>query len=197
MGPFVLPQPGITGRHLQQECGAAASVRAGIPHSFKCAAAAVQLLSHPLLSHPQTHPMGVRTFYHTPFLSPLPHLSNPQTHLVGVRTSYHTPWFITSPLGPLRTALYHPGYARFHPPHRIPHPVIIFLNPKILSLGCVILCQLRYSNYPPWCVSTRTLCLHTYILMKRFTSAGLPSHNWRLSHSSSTKGLTVKNNLRA
>ena len=80
--------------------------------------AAVQLLSHPLLSHPQTHP-------------------------VGVRTSYHTPWFITPPLGPLRAALYHPGYTRYHTPHRIPHPVVIFLNPTMLSPGCVILCQLR------------------------------------------------------
>ena len=60
-------QVGIYGR---KECGAAASVRAGIPHPFKCAAAAVQLLPHPLLSHPQTHPVGVRTCYHTPFLPP-------------------------------------------------------------------------------------------------------------------------------
>ena len=38
---------------------------------------------------------------------------------------------------------YHP-YIRNHTSHRIPHPVIIFLNPKMLSPGCVILCQLRY-----------------------------------------------------
>ena len=71
LGPFVLPQPGITGRYLQQECGAAASVRAGIPHPVKCAAAAVQMLSHPLLLHPQTHPVGVRTCHHPPsFITP-------------------------------------------------------------------------------------------------------------------------------
>ena len=87
-------------------------------------------------------------FYHTPkhtlwvfgrAITP-PHL-----HLVGVRTSCHTPWFITRPLGPLRAALYHPGYTRYHTPHRIPHPVIIFLNLKMLSPGCVVLCQLRYA----------------------------------------------------
>ena len=72
----MLPQPGTTGRKLQQEIGAAESVRAGTPHPFKCAAAAVQLLLHPLVSHPQTHP-------------------------VGVRTSYHTPWFTTPSLGTL------------------------------------------------------------------------------------------------
>ena len=95
-------------------------------------------------------------FYHTPkhalwvfgraitppFYHP-PHLSHPQTHLVGVRTFYHTPWFITLPLGPLRAALYHPVYTRYHNPHRIPHRVIIFLNPKILSPGGVILYHLR------------------------------------------------------
>ena len=133
VGPVVLLQPGITGRYLQEECGAAASVCAGIPHPLKCAAAAVQLLSHP-----QTHPVGVRTCYHTPFLS------HPQTHLVvGVRTSYQTPWFITPPLDTLRAELYHPGHTRYHTPHRIPHPVILFSNPKMLPPGCVFLCQLR------------------------------------------------------
>ena len=79
------------------------------------------LLSHPLLSHPQTHP-------------------------VGVRTSYHTPWFITSPFGPLQATPYHPGYTRYHTSHRIPHPVIVFLNSKMLPPGGVILCQLRYER---------------------------------------------------
>ena len=61
----------VSGRYLQQKCGAAASIRAGIPHPFKCAAAAVQLLSHPLLSHPQ-HTLWVLgraitpPFHHTP-----------------------------------------------------------------------------------------------------------------------------------
>ena len=71
VGPLLVSsQPGITGKYLKQECGAAARlVRAGIPHPFKCAAAAVQLLSHPLLSHAQTHPVGVRTYMlcRTPF----------------------------------------------------------------------------------------------------------------------------------
>ena len=59
LGSFVLPQPGITSRYLQQECGAAASVRAGIPHPFKCAAAAVQLLSYPRFYHTPKHTLGV------------------------------------------------------------------------------------------------------------------------------------------
>ena len=54
---------------------------------------------------------------------------------------YHTPkhtlWMfarlITPPLGPLRAALSSPGA------HKISHPVIILLNPKMLSPGCVIL----------------------------------------------------------
>ena len=74
---------------------------------------------------------------HPLFITP-PHLSHPRTHLVGVWTSYHTPWCITPPLGPLRAALYHPGYTRYHTPHRIPHPVTIFLNPKMLSPGCYL-----------------------------------------------------------
>ena len=59
-------------RYLQQERGAASSVRAGIPHPFKCAAAAVHTLSHPLLSPPSTHTPWVfgraitPTFYRTP-----------------------------------------------------------------------------------------------------------------------------------
>ena len=53
----------------------------------------------------------------------------------------HTPW------APCELHLYHPGYTRYHTPHRIPHLVIIFLNPKMLSQGCVILCQLRTVSY--------------------------------------------------
>ena len=34
-------------------------------------------------------------------------------------------------MGLLRAALYHPGYARYHTPHRIPHPVIIFPKSKM------------------------------------------------------------------
>ena len=79
----------------------------------------------------------------TPYL-----LSHPQTHLV--LTSYHTPWFITPPLGPLRAALYHSGHTRYHTPHRAPHPVIIFLNPKMLLPACVILCQSRYIILLGW-----------------------------------------------
>ena len=76
---------------------------------FKCAAAVrfvtgsviTPLLSHPSLPHPLCPP-------------------------VGVRKCYPTPWFITPPSWPLRAALYHPGYVRYHTPHRIPHPVIHF-----------------------------------------------------------------------
>ena len=90
-------------------------------------------------------PCGCSEVLSNPLFITPSHLSHPQTHLVGVRTSYHTPWFITPPLGPLRAALYHPRYPRNHTPHRIPHPVMIFLNPKMLSRGCVILCQVWYS----------------------------------------------------
>ena len=101
--------------------------------------------------------------YHTPWFITPPHLSHPQTHPVGVRTCYHTPWFITppnvpcgwsnvlshplvyhTPWGPPRPALYHRGYTRYHPPHRIPHPVIIFSSAQMYHRGCVILCSLRY-----------------------------------------------------
>ena len=140
VGPVVSLQPGITGRYRQEECGAAASVRAGIPHPLKCAAAAVQLLSHP-----QTHPVGVRTCHHTPFLSP--------------PLIYHTPkytllWVFGRPIKP--PGLSHPhwtpcelnfitqGTQDITPPTGYhTHPVILFLNPKMLSPGCVVLCQLR------------------------------------------------------
>ena len=116
LGRFVLPQPGITGRYLQQECGSAASVRADIPLPFKCAAAAVQLSSHPLLSHPQTHPVGVRTCYHTPFLSP------PLIY----HTPKHTLWVFGRPFTP--SGLSHPPWAHCElhfitrGVHKISHP---------------------------------------------------------------------------
>ena len=110
LGPFVLPQPGITGRYLQQECGAAASVRAGIPHPFKCAAAAVQLLSHPPLSHPQTHPVGVRTCYRTPsFITP-PNTPCGCADVLSHPLVYHTP------LGPPASCSSSPGV------HKISYP---------------------------------------------------------------------------
>ena len=77
-------------------------------------------------------------------------LSHPQTHLVGVRTTYHTRWFITPPLGPLRAALHHPGYTRYHPPHRILHPVIVFLNPKISCYHRCVLSCVSYGTRNFW-----------------------------------------------
>ena len=94
-------------------------------------------ITPPHLSHPQTHPVGVRTCYHTPWFITPPHLSHPQTYRVGGRTCYHIPWFNT-PWGPPRPALYHRGYTRYHIPHRIPHPVIIFSSAQIYHRGCVI-----------------------------------------------------------
>ena len=106
---------------------------------------------------------------HTLFITP-PRLSHPQTHLVGVWTSYHTPWFITPSLGPLRAALYHPRYTRYHTPHRIPRAVIIFLNPKMSSPGCVILCQSRYSDF--WYTRYSVpLCFSRVFLSSRVTGA--------------------------
>ena len=67
--------------------------------------------------------------------------------LVGVRTFYHTPWFITPPLAPLRAATYRPGYTRYHTPHRIPHPVIIFQNPQnVISGVCYLVSVTVYGS---------------------------------------------------
>ena len=100
----------------------------------------------PAFTTPPNTPCGCSDVLSHPLFITPHHLSHPQTHLVGVRTSCHTPWFITPPLGPLRAALHHPGYTRYHSPHRIPHPVIIFLDPNVLSPGCVISCQLPYDT---------------------------------------------------
>ena len=72
-------------------------------------------------------------FYHPPYLS------HPQTHLVGVRTSYHTPWFITPPLGPLRAALYHPGYTRYQSPPQDTTPGDnIFKSQNVITGVCYL-----------------------------------------------------------
>ena len=115
LGPFVLPQPGITGRYLQQECGAAASVRAGIPHLFKWAAAAVQRLSHPLLSHAQTHPVGGRTCYTPPFYHPPSFITPPNTPC-GCSDVLSHPLVHHTPLGPPASCNVSPGV------HKISHP---------------------------------------------------------------------------
>ena len=109
-----------------------------------CGSSGSTVITPAIITSPNT-PCGCSDVLLYPLFITPPHLSHPQTHLVGVRTSYHTPWFMTPALGPLRAALYNPGYTRYHFPHRIPHPVIIFFIPTmtILSLGCVILCQLR------------------------------------------------------
>ena len=80
-------------------------------------------------------------FYHTPKLT-LWVFGRPMAPLV-----YHTP------LGPRASCTLSPGVHKIlHPPHRIPHPVKIFSNPKMLSPGRVILCQLRYvTRVPPPC----------------------------------------------
>ena len=100
----------------KQDCGAAASVRAGIPHPFKCAAAALRLLSHPLLSHPQTRPVGVRTFYHTPFLSPPLIITPPNTPCGCSDVLSHTLVYHT-PLGPPASFTLSPRV------HNISHPL--------------------------------------------------------------------------
>ena len=65
--------------------------------------------------------------------------------------TYHTP-LLSHPLvitpSPCKwgtvSAIYHTGDIRYHTPYTIPHPCDKFLNPKILSHGCGILCNLRY-----------------------------------------------------
>jgi len=99
--------------------------------------------------------------------SATPSFLTPQnTRSVAVRTCYHTPFyhpsFITPPNTPCgcSDALSHPLVC--HPPLRppcelhfitrvhkiphtphVPHPVIIFPKPKMLSPGCIILCHIR------------------------------------------------------
>ena len=156
MGPFVLPQPGITGRYLQQECGAAASVRAGIPHPFKCAAAAVQLLSHPLLSHPQTHPVGVRTCYHTLFLSP-PLIYHPPKHTLWVFGRPITPPGLSHPPWAPASCTLSPGVHKISPPPQDTTPgdnVLKFQNVHRGVLYCV-----RYGML----ISTRPYNGHVHI----------------------------------
>ena len=94
------------------------SVLAGIPHPFKCAAAAIQLLSHPLLAHPQTHPVGVRTRYHTPFLSPrlIYHTDTPKHTLWVFGDVLSYPLVCHTPLGPPASCNLSPGV------HKISHP---------------------------------------------------------------------------
>jgi len=116
-----------------------------IPDPFKCAAAVVQLRKQCLRYPPLTHDLWVfGRFDHTPWFITHPHLSPLQTPPVGVRTCYHTPWFITPRRGPPRPALYHRGNIKYHTPHMIPHPVIIFLSAPMYRWGCVFLCGLRY-----------------------------------------------------
>ena len=111
--------------NVQAEQNAAASTSAPSTTASTAAAQAPQqitsqstrcgcsdVLSHPLIYHTPKHTLWLFGRAITPpFITP-PHLSHPQTHPVGVRTRYHTPCFITPPSGPLRVALYHPGYTR-------------------------------------------------------------------------------------
>ena len=83
---------------------------------FKCAAAAVQLLSHPL-SPPQTHPVGVRTCYHTPFLSPPLVYHTPQHTFCECSDVLSHPLVYHNPLGPPASCTLSPGVRKIsHPP---------------------------------------------------------------------------------
>ena len=86
------------------------------------AAAAGTNMTAPASPHqqPVAHPVGVRTCYHTPWFITPPNVPCGRSDVLSHPLVYHTPW------GPPRPALYHRGYTRYHPPHRIPHPVIIF-----------------------------------------------------------------------
>ena len=61
-----------------------------------------------------------------PFYHPSSFITPPNTPCGCSDVLSHPLWFITPPLGPLRAELYHPGYTRYHLPHKIRHPVIIF-----------------------------------------------------------------------
>ena len=104
---------------------------------------------HTRVYHTPNTPWGCSDVLSHPLFITPPHLPHPQTHLVGVRTSYHTPWFITAPLGPLRAALCHPGYTRYHTPHRIPHPVMIVLYPKSYNRGVLSCVSYGIYRLPP------------------------------------------------
>ena len=88
------------------------------------------VLSHPFLSHPAITPPFITPCYYTPFY----------------HTLLYTPWFITPPSWPLRAAVYHAGYARYHTPYIMPHPVMIFSKPKMLPPGCGFLRSMRQSG---------------------------------------------------
>ena len=144
LGPFVLPQPGITGRYLQQECGAATSARAGIPHPFKCARQQRFNCYHTRLYRTPKHTLWVfgraitPPFYHPPsFITP-PNTPCGCSDVLSPPPTYHPP-----PWAPCELHFITWGTQDITPPQRIPHPVIIFFNTKMLSPGCVILCQLR------------------------------------------------------
>ena len=138
-----------------------------IPHPFKRAAAAAQLYTECFGIPPQARPVGVRRsshplVYHTPsFITP-PNTPCGCSDVLSHPLVYRTPTFITPPnvpcgwsdvlshplvyhtrWGPPRPALYHRGYTRYHTPHRIPHPVIIFSSAQMYHRGCAILCSLR------------------------------------------------------
>ncbi len=84
---------------------------------------------------PQYHtPSSLRHSNGSTLQAVIPHpLLHPKhTHPVGVRTNYHTPWFITPLLGPLRGALYHPGHMRDHNTPQDATPGDHILNLKIV-----------------------------------------------------------------
>ncbi|CAN0062424.1 unnamed protein product [Ectocarpus sp. 6 AP-2014] len=122
---------------------ATASPRQQQPRPFKSAAAAVQLY---------------KQCYRTPSVLP-PSLSNSQTpkpcgcsdvlsHHLIYHTRKHTLWVFGRAVTPpglsqasSSCTLYRPGYIRCHTPHRIPHPVKMFMNPKFYHRGvfsCVV-----------------------------------------------------------
>ena len=105
-----------------------------------CGSSSSTVITPAFITPPNT-PCGCSDVLSHPLFITPSHLSHPQAHLVGVRTSYHTPWFITPPLGPLRAALYHPGYTRYHTFHRIPHPVMIsaLSSPGCTSYGIYVM----------------------------------------------------------
>ena len=145
------------GRYLQQECGALqvfvqayhtpSNVR---QQRFNC-------------YHTPEHTLWVferaitPPFYHPPsFITP-PNTPCGCSDVLSHPLVYHTP------LGPPASGTLSPGVHNISPPPQDTTPGDNILNPKMLSPGCVILCQLRYVCWCVcvcllWCVYDMMMC---------------------------------------
>ena len=139
--------PGIAGRYLQQICGAAASVRAGIPHPFRCVRQQRFSCYHTRFYHIPKHTLWAfgraitPPFYHPP--SFITHTPNTPC---GCSDVLSHPLVCHTSLGPPASCTSSPGAHNISHPPQDTTPGDNISNPKISSPGCVIWCQLRYTR---------------------------------------------------